>query len=146
MGLLIAGLVLFISSITDILVLGPTAAERLYFPSHATVTLIEIGTISANFEILITSAFLVAGFIKISMCLLATCNGVAKLFDLNDYTFLVVPIGFLIISFSHYVHHSVMDKVDFAIHIYPPYAFPFQVVLPIIIWIFAERKKKQLAK
>ncbi|MCM1989200.1 GerAB/ArcD/ProY family transporter [Oceanirhabdus seepicola] len=145
LGLLIGGAVLFISSITDILVLGSNASERMYFPSHATVILVEIGTIAANFEILITSAFLVGGFIKVSMCLLGACNGVAKIFGFDDYKFLVVPIGLLIISFSHYVHHNIMDKVDFALYIYPPYAFPFQVLLPIIIWIFAERKKKQLS-
>jgi len=146
LGLLIGGTVLFISSTTDILVLGSDATGRMYFPSHATAILVEIGSISADFEILITSAFLVGGFIKVSMCLLSTCNGITKIFGFNDYRFLVIPIGLLIISFSHYVHHNIMDKVDFALYIYPPYAFPFQVILPIIIWIFAERKKKQLTK
>ncbi|WBW96547.1 GerAB/ArcD/ProY family transporter [Oceanirhabdus sp. W0125-5] len=146
LGLLIGGTVLFISSITDILVLGSTAAERMYFPSHATAILVEIGALTSNLEILFTGAFLVGGFIKVSMCLLGACNGFAKLFGCDDYNFLVMPIGLLIVSFSHYVHDSIMDKVDFALHIYPPYAFPFQVVLPIIIWIFAERKKKQLTK
>lgn len=143
-GLLIGGVVLYISSITDVLVLGSKTVGKMYFPTYETAMLLRIKDIAASFEVLITSVFIVGGFIKVCMCLLSTCNGAAKLLGFNDYRFMVTPIGFLIINLSYVIHDSVMEKAEFASDIYPYYAFPFQVVLPIIIWIFAEIKKKKL--
>ncbi|MBF8983402.1 endospore germination permease [Lutibacter sp. B2] len=87
---------------------------------------------------------LIGGFIKVCMCLLSTCNGIAKIFGFNDYRFIVTPIGLLIINLSYFIHDNVMEKAAFASDIYPSYAFPFQVILPISILIVAEIKKKQL--
>jgi len=95
---------------------------------------------------LFASSFILAGLIKVCICLLSTCNGFSKLFDLHDYRFIVTPIGLLVINLSYFIHDSIMDKTEFASDIYPYYAFPFHVILPIIIWIAAEIKKKQLVK
>lgn len=145
LGLLIGWIILFIFSVNDILVLGVDVSENMYFPSYASVRLLEIGSISAGFEIIIAVTFLIAGFIKVSICLLSTCNGTAKIFGFNNYRFLVTPIGLLIISLSYFIHDNIMEKSKFALDIYPFYALPFQVILPIIILIIAEIKKKQLA-
>jgi spore germination protein KB len=37
-----------------------------------------------------------------------------------------------------------MDMSYWAFKVYPYYAFPFQVILPIIIWILAEIKAKKM--
>ena len=42
-GLLLGGIVIFISSMTDFLVLGYNAAVRLYYPTYSTVARIDIG-------------------------------------------------------------------------------------------------------
>lgn len=144
LGILIGWVVLFVLSVNDILVLGVAVSKNMYFPSYASVRLLEIGDISAGFEIVIAGAFLIAGFIKVSMCLLSTCNGIAKILCFNDYKFLVTPIGLLIINLSYFIHDSIMEKSKFALDIYPLYALPFQVILPILILIAAEIKKKQL--
>lgn len=145
LGILIGWAVLFIFSVNDILVLGVDISGNMYFPSYASARLLKIGTLPADFEIIIAVAFLIGGFIKVSMCLLSTCNGIAKTFGFNDYRFLVTPIGLLVINLSYFIHGNVMEKSKFALEVYPFYALPFQVILPMIILILAEIKKKQLA-
>ncbi|QZY56021.1 GerAB/ArcD/ProY family transporter [Crassaminicella profunda] len=144
LGIFIGGIILYVSSTTDILVLGSTTAGSMYFPTYTTARLLKIANLSSGFEIIITTSFLVGGFIKVCMCLLSTCNGVAKIFSCTNYKFIVTPIGLLIINLSYFIHDNVMDKAEFALDVYPSYALPFQVILPIIILISAEIKKKHL--
>ncbi|WP_432404757.1 GerAB/ArcD/ProY family transporter [Wukongibacter sp. M2B1] len=143
-GVLIGGIVLYISATTDILVLGVNIIGGMHFPSFGTARLLEFAEIWEGVEILITTSFIVGGFIKVSICLLSTCNGVAKIFEFEEYKSIVTPIGFLVVNLSYFIHDSVMEKSEFALNIYPIYAFPFQVILPLIILIIAEIKKKHL--
>ena len=49
------------------------------------------------------------------------------------------------IYFSYIIYYNSMEMSYWAFKVYPYYALPFQVILPIIIWILAEIKvKKQL--
>ncbi len=141
-GLLIGGLILYLISVSDILILGVYNAESVYFPSYDSIRRLKIVGIYSGFEVLIASSFIIAGFIKVCMCLLSTCNGISKIFGFYDYRFIVTPIGLLVINLSYFVHDSMMEKAKFASDIYPSYAFPFQVALPIIILIVTEIKKK----
>ncbi|SKC42622.1 GerAB/ArcD/ProY family transporter [Maledivibacter halophilus] len=144
MGLLIGGLVLYVSSITDILVLGSNTASNVYFPTFETARRLSLGRVGERLEIVIAITLLLGGYIKVCICLLSTCNGIAKIFNFNDYRFIVTPIGLLIIDLSYFIHNSVMEKAEFASEIYPYYAIPFQIILPVIIWIAAEIKKKKI--
>ncbi len=145
-GLLIGFMVIYIVSLTNILVLGNTLSTSAYFPTYLTSSLIKIKvkSVFSGFEIIITAALFIGGFIKVSICLLSTCNGFAKLFRLSDYKPLVTPIGLLLINLTYFIHDSVMEKSEFALDVYPTYALPFQVILPIFILVFAEARKKQI--
>lgn len=141
LGLLIGGIIIYISSITNILVLGSNIAKEMYFPTYASARRLSVRDVIENLEVVIAATLLIGGFIKVCICLLSTCNGVAKVFGLGDYKFIVTPIGLLIINLSYFIHESVMEKAEFASDIYPSYALPFQVILPIIIFITVKIKK-----
>ncbi|QEK11525.1 GerAB/ArcD/ProY family transporter [Crassaminicella thermophila] len=145
-SLLIGGGVLYISSVTNILTLGINTVESVYFPTYTTASRLTLGNVVEGLEVVISVTLLIGGFMKVCICLLSTCNGIAKIFGLNDYRLMVTPIGLLIINLSYFIHDNVMEKAEFASDIYPIYAFPFQVVLPIIILIVAEIKKNRLIK
>jgi spore germination protein KB len=87
--------------------------------------------------------FIFGVFIKDSICLLVACKGIAKLLDLEDYRSLVIQIGLLMVYFSYIVYDNSMMMRYWAFEVYPFYAFPFQVVLPILIWILAEIKNRK---
>jgi hypothetical protein len=46
--------------------------------------------------------------------------------------------------FSYIIYDNIMEMKYWAFNVYPYYAFPMQVILPIIIWILAEVKAKKV--
>ncbi|MEJ8553701.1 GerAB/ArcD/ProY family transporter [Tepidibacter sp. Z1-5] len=144
LGLLIGGILVSLSSLTDILVLGVDLSSTLYYPSYYAITRISMGEFIQRLEVLGALVFILGGFIKVSITLLAACKGFTRIFGYNYYRFIVTPIALLILNLSYFEFDSVMSYWEWNKGIYPYYAFPFQVILPIIIWIVAEIKKKRL--
>jgi len=139
---LIGGGLLLIGAVRDILVLGPISSN-LYFPSYMAVRTISIGNFLQRFEGTVTLGFILAGFIKISMCNYAACNGIAKIFSVKNYKSIVAPVGLLMMDLACILYGSIMEMVEWT-KIYPYYALPFQVILPVIIYIAAKIKFRKL--
>jgi spore germination protein KB len=64
------------------------------------------------------------------------------MFNLKDYRSIVIQTGLLMIYFSYIVFDSSMEMKYWAFMVYPYYAFPMQVILPVIVWVLAEIKVK----
>lgn len=144
LGLLIGGMIIFATAINELLVLGVNEYTTTYFPAHSSVSRIDVGTFLQRLEIIVAISFLGSGFVKICICLLGACNGIAKVFNFHDYRFIVVPIGLLMINLSYFIYDSTMEMGEWAFTTYDYYAFFYQVILPVFIIIFAEFKKKRL--
>lgn len=142
LGLIMGSMYLATISITNILVIGVDTASRVYFPSYATLSRINVGGIVQRVEVVIAATTILGGFVKTSILLLCICKGISKLFKTDDYRFIIIPITLLVINFTNFQYESVMYYFEFNNEIWPYYNFPFQVILPIIIWIIAEIKKK----
>ncbi len=138
-GVLISGLILLLALLRNILTIGIPTLELLYFPSYAVASIVSVNDFITRIEILISTNFLLAGIIKVSVCLFASAKGVAKVLKIDNYKLILSPIAFLMISFSLFMYSNTMQMFDF-ISIYPYYAALFQTVLPITILIFAEFK------
>lgn len=141
-GLLISGIILLVLGVVYVMVLGVNSASSLYFPAHSVAARINIGEFVQRIELVIDVVFILATFAKLCICLYATCNGITKIFNYKDYRFVVAPVGFLIINLSYFLHDSVTEWLQWSVKVYPYYAFPFQVIFPIIILITAEIRKK----
>lgn len=139
----IGGGIQIMITLTIILVLGAEFALSSYFPAYMAASRINIGNFLQRIEILVSVLFLIGGFIKISMCLLAFCNGFAKLFGLKDYRFIVIPSAALMTNLSYFLHESVSDTYTWISEVWPYYSLPYQVVLPVIIFFAAEMKKRK---
>lgn len=74
------------------------------------------------------------------VCLLAASKGLENVLDLDNYRKVVIPVGLLMIVLSLIIFTNVMEMFDWTLKIYNYYAFSFQVILPVIIWITAEVK------
>ncbi|SHH91783.1 GerAB/ArcD/ProY family transporter [Clostridium grantii] len=145
-GLLIGATYLAILSTTNVLVLGVNRVTDYYFSSHETAARISVGGIIQRMEVVIDITFILGGFIKISILLICACKGISKIFGIKDYRSIITPVTLLTITLSHFQYDSVMYLFEFARQIWPYYNFPFQVILPIIIWVTAENKRKILSK
>lgn len=141
-SLIIGGFILLVTSTRNMLVLGVEYSSSLYFPSYSSASVINISDFLQRIEVLIALNFILAGIIKISICLFAACKGIAKTFNIIDYKPFSAPIGFLMINISLVLYDSIMKLVDWSIKVYPYYAIPFQIVIPVIVLFAALIKSK----
>ncbi|WML53027.1 endospore germination permease [Neobacillus sp. PS3-12] len=148
LGTAIAGFLLVIITLRNILILGPVET-KFYFPAHVAVSRIRIGDYFERLELTVAVIFVVGVFIKLSICLLVACKGIAHLFHLDDYRSIVIQTGLLMLYFSYCLYYSIMEMGEWAFKVYFYYAFPFQVILPMIILVIGEikqrRRRKQLS-
>lgn len=145
-ALLFGGFIVLLIAVRNILVMGSNFVGTLYFPAYSVVSLIEIGDFLQRIEVAVSVVFLYAGFVKISVCLLAACKGMDSLLQLGNYRQIVAPVGFLMMIFSCNIYDNIMEMQEWAFKVYKFYAFPFQVLLPIIIWIAAEIKIRNITR
>lgn len=146
-GTTIAGILIIMITLRNILTLGGIQT-KLYFPAHVATSRIIIGDFIQRIELSAALIFVVGAFVKASICLLVASKGVAHLFHLADYRSIVIQMGLIMLFFSLTLYNSIMEMASWAFQVYFYYAFPFQVIFPIIILIAAElkmRRKKSTA-
>jgi spore germination protein KB len=144
-GWAIGGFFVVLVALRNVFVLGGSLLERIYFPSHVVVSLIDIGDFLERIESTVAVVFFFGGFVKSSICLLSACHGVKHLLNLDSYRPVVVPLALLTLALSVINFENTQQMYQF-VYVYPYFVFPFQVILPIIIWIFSEIKAKKLSK
>ena len=103
-GLSLGGLIVFLATLRNLLVIGSETASMVYFPSILTISLVHLGPIFQRLEISIVLLFLVGAFVKTIICLFAVCNGISKIFGFKDYRFIATPVTFLMINFSLFIY------------------------------------------
>lgn len=136
---IIAGLLIIIITIRNILILGGIL-PKLYFPSHIAVSRISVGEFLQRMEISVAVVLVFGVFIKSSICLLVSSLGVASLFKLNDYRSIVIQMGLIMVYFSYALYDNIFEMRIWAFEIYPYYALPFQVIIPLVMLLTAEVK------
>lgn len=140
-SLLISGISTLMVSVRTLLTLGVPNISVIFFPTYASVRLIDIGDFLQRIEITVAMVFLFAGFIKISICLYSTSIGIAHLMGLNSYRQVVAVLGLAMSVLSIVVFSNTLEMFDWSDNFYKYYAFIFQVILPVITLITIETRK-----
>lgn len=138
--------ILLVTSVRSLLVLGEESYKINFFASYMSARLVKIGDFLERIEVLVAIVFLVGGFVKISICLLAAAKGIADMFSISDHRQFAAPLGMLMIIYSLTVFKSTVEMFAWSKNVYKYYAFPFEVIFPLIVWIAAEvnvRKNKR---
>lgn len=136
-----AGILLLVI-LRNIMILGPAMINASYFPSYTAARILHIGNFISRIEGSITMNFLLAGISKMTLCLMAATKGVAKLFAIEDYKKVLVPTSMLVVALCAIVYKSTMEMFGF-LKYYQVYALPFQVFIPLVVWITAEIHAKK---
>lgn len=144
-SMLLGALVLLLVLLRNIEMLGPAMMGAEFFPSYTAARVIAVGDFLSRIEIGIAMNFILAGIVKITICLMAATKGVARLFAIDDYRRLVMPVGLLAVALCAIVYDNTMQMFAF-LPIYQYYALPFQVGIPLVVWIAAEIKAKKQKK
>lgn len=136
-GLLIGGLLLTVSLVRNCMTLGFPMHGDKWFPSYDAGSLIIVGSVVSRIENFVGANLLLAGFVKISVCLFAASKGCARLVDADDYRPFAAPVGLLMVGLASIVYKNTMEMYDFLL-VYRYYAFPFQIILPLLLCLVAE--------
>ena len=136
-GTLLSGFVLLIIILRNLFVLGSQVVSIEYFPSYVAARIINLGDFLSRIEGSISVNFILAGIVKITVCLIAASKGISKLFGIGCYRQLVMPTALLALALALIVYKNTMEMFAF-IKYYPLYASLFQVLLPAILWIASE--------
>ena len=144
-SLFISGILVFTATLRSLLTLGSEAAN-LYFPPYVITGRINIGDFLQRLEILVAIVLLIAGYMQIATCILAACRGIAKLFECDDYRFIVWPVSLIMINYSYFILKNTIEMKTWAIKIWMYFAVWFEIFLPLIIYIGAEFKARRIKK
>lgn len=102
------------------------------------VSRINIGDFLTRIEGSAAIVFVTSLFIKASLCLYVTCQGIARVFKLQSYRSVVLQMGLIMVYMSDFIYKDITQMQDFAYHIYKVYALPFEVFIPLLLWAMAE--------
>lgn len=142
-GLALGGLIVALATLRNILILGSDRISMVYFPSIMAISLVHIGILFQRLEMMVILVYLVCAFVKTIICLFAVCNGISKVFNLDDYRLIATPVTLLMLCFSFIIYKSTMEMSAFAFDIWPYYSFSFEVIIPLVIFIGAEFKNRR---
>ncbi len=139
-GLLVSGGVVLIIATTSLLVLGAEISQATFFIYSNASKRIAISPLVDRISEVVLITALLTGFIKASVCLMASSKGIARLFNFKHYNFLSIPVGAIMCNIAFFTHENIFEMTKWANEIYPYYQLPFQVIFPLIILFFAEIK------
>jgi spore germination protein KB len=142
-GIIIGGFILLTVIVRNLAILGLAMDENANFPSYTAARIIEMGDSLTRMEGVITMNFVLAGITKTTVCLIASTQGMAKLFNIKNYKDLVWPVALLTLMLSAILYTNATEMFTFMNNYYAFYAIPFQIVIPLIVWIAAEIKNKK---
>lgn len=143
-SILLVTLTHLVISLRNVLVLGPSASIY-YFSSDAAISTASLGDFFERFEILVGVNLVLAGTIKLCVCIYAASLGLYYILRNTEQKFLVVPCTLIILTTSLLDLQKLSDVFD-RISSLVISMTPFEVVFPVIIWIFAEIRNRQKAK
>ncbi|HHU48869.1 MAG TPA: endospore germination permease [Clostridiales bacterium] len=129
----IAGLLLLIIVVRDILALNPQLTQRAAFPAELASKLFPV----INIYPLILLNLLIGGTIKVIVCLYASAAAITELSGLSDYKALLSSITGFSVTLSIWLYDNVMQMFEFAVSTYPYYALPFQIIIPVLLLIIS---------
>lgn len=142
-GVLIGTSIMLLAAVRNILVLGTGTASLLYFPSYSAISLISLGEFLQRIEIIVSVVFLLAGLAKIGICLYAASNGLAKIFGAGNKLPIIAPVCFLMMDLSCVIYKDTIELFEWSTKIYRYYSLPFQIMMPLFFWLYAEIHKRR---
>jgi len=132
-GLFVSGILLLNVILRNIIVLGFPTLSITTFPSNYALRVLDVHTFIRGLEVVSTIRITISVFLKVTACLIAASIGISRVFDLEDYKPLTIPLSLLAISINFIIVKGILDMIDFTTNYYTLFALPFQVVIPLIV-------------
>lgn len=144
-AILISGLILTVTIVTNIAVLGVSQASSEQFPLLTTVGKINVGDFIQRVDAVALSALILGGFFKISIFFYAGVSGMKELFSIQKKKhtlFLVASFVIVVTTYSLNMASSFANHIEVGLQQVPYYLhLPFQIGIPILLLVITWFKK-----
>ncbi|WP_158735937.1 GerAB/ArcD/ProY family transporter [Alteribacillus sp. YIM 98480] len=143
----IIGINLAIVMAVDITVLGVDIYTRSQFPLLSTIQSIEVAEFLERLDVFFMITLIIGGFIKVSIFFYAGVIGTSILFNVKEKAKLVYPLGVVVLFFSMIVASSISEHNYEGMRIIPLLMhLPLQIIIPVLLLLFAVIKNRKLRK
>jgi len=140
-SVIIAGIIFLIITLENVLVLGVGNNMRAHFAGYERLTRVQVGRSFQRLESVISINFVICEFVRGSIFVLAGAKAVQRLFKLEKYEFLVIPVVMASVNLYFIEYQSIMVGVEFLIESWPYYSITSNILIPLGILIAAYIKK-----
>ncbi|GAB7388182.1 endospore germination permease [Bacillaceae bacterium] len=140
-GSFLGSLILFLVTLTALLVLGAELTARQVYPSYILARKVSIGGFVERIEALMAGIWIITIFIKLTLSFYASAIGLAQTFRLKEYKPLLLPLGMILTVLSLVVSPNIVYTQTVIRQIWPPYSLTFGFVLPLLLLTIGIRKK-----
>lgn len=144
-GILLGVLLFTLVVLRNLFILGADLEQAAHFSTYMAVRIIRIGSFLERVESTISFIYILLGITKLTLYFSAASMGIAKLLRVPDHRRLLVPSALIVLALGSMVFKNVMEMYDF-VWVSRFLSMPFQVLIPLIIWIAAEIKTRQWRK
>ena len=132
-------LILIIRAIT---VLGPELTDTSLFAVYKATSVAKAGNYLQRIGAFIEFVYILAGMIKIGVYLFAGFRAVSSFIVLKNKKIILFSVGVLAVAVSFILFNNNLYIVDFY-KIFALSAIPFQIIIPVFLWICAEIKVRR---
>lgn len=144
-ALAITAALFMLSTLRNILILGPVAISHTLYPGFSSVRILSAGNFLTRFEALVSVNLILAGFIKICIGVLAASRGLSILLGIPASSkALNVPLIFATAALSLWIYRTSLDA-EHVYAAYPYFALPLQLGVPALMWLIGEYKHRRYA-
>lgn len=126
----------------NIFILGPDLENAAKFSTYMAVRIIEVGSFFERIESSISFVYILLGITKMALFLSGAAMGSARLLRSGDYKKLLVPTGLLALAVGALVFNNAFEMFDL-VWVYQYAAIPFQLLIPVVVWLAAEIKARK---
>lgn len=138
-----SGVWLIASHFVNILVMGELASKQI-FPSYMSAMYISVGDFFERIEPIVFTVWVFGEFMKLTVCLLAASLALAQTVGSRNYQIYIVPLGLALFELSLFLHPNQLDVIQFQQHIWPWLSVPFQLVIPLVLLLCSQIKRRSI--
>jgi len=141
-ALIIGGLYMLMLAVRTIALMGPVNKSLQMFPPYITARIIKIGDFFQRIELINAVIIVTAVFTKVTVYMFSFAKGMSYLLKIDDYRTLSTPLVFFTAAYSIFLFDNALFMVKWALNVFPYYAIPFEIIIPVLVWIAAEIKAR----
>lgn len=141
LSILGAGALSLLILFQNLLLLGGDLAENLNFPYNFSTSLVNVADFFSRLEVFASMFFFLSAVARSSYCLMLAGKGMESLFSVNRRS-LAYPLGFLLCGYCLIMFENTNTVFNY-LEIFPMLAIPLQFILPFILWMLAEGRKRK---